>query len=527
MIARSAPRDISSDRLPGSLSLVAAERIFVTLALAFLGSLLIRTAWIADDAAIALRVVQNFVSGYGLRWNVADRVLTFTDPLWVLLLSAVDVVVRQPYIASWLVSIGLTIGAAAAIAVFGAVDAASGLLAIAVLTFSKAFVEYCASGFETPLVVALVAAFWITYWRTRGSAHRLRVLTAVASLCALTDPLATILLLPGLVVAGTFVERRTRIRAVAIGVAPLILWLAFATVYYGSPVPNPIVAAWHAPWHIGGLVRQGGYYLLDAVNDDPVAVAAIGGAAAVAISGFTAGGAPLVIGIVLFIVALVLSGGDALAGRSLVAPLVSAVMLLARCPWQRFREWLVVPFGVVVALGLAATGSPALSDSDFGKNIPAWDRWRGEPAPPSTEANGIRDERRLIYQTTGLMKGRRYIPLPDTSQAEVDVNDALAAGRQAIATDRVGLVGTVAGSRLYVVDRMGRGDAFLAHLRPGGEWRPGGVSREIPPGYMESLESQRNVIADPALAREYNRIEIITRAPLFSVRRMRAILTGR
>ena len=125
------------------------------------------------------------------------------------------------------------------------------------------------------------------------------------------------------------------------------------------------------------------------------------------------------------------------------------------------------------------------------------------------------------------MKGRRYIPLPDTSQAEVEVNGALAAGRRAIATDRVGLIGTVAGSRLYVVDRMGRGDPLLARLRPGGEWRPGGVSREIPPGYMESLESQRNVIADPALAREYNRIEIITRAPLFSARRVRAIVTGR
>ena len=43
---------------------------------------LLRTAWLCDDAYISFRVVENAVSGHGLRWNVADRVQVFTHPLW-------------------------------------------------------------------------------------------------------------------------------------------------------------------------------------------------------------------------------------------------------------------------------------------------------------------------------------------------------------------------------------------------------------------------------------------------------------
>ena len=49
---------------------------------------LLRTAWLCDDAYITFRTVDNFIDGYGLRWNVAERVQTFTHPLWLFVLSA-------------------------------------------------------------------------------------------------------------------------------------------------------------------------------------------------------------------------------------------------------------------------------------------------------------------------------------------------------------------------------------------------------------------------------------------------------
>lgn len=39
----------------------------------------------AEDAFISFRVVHNFVEGYGLRWDIDERVQVFTNPLWTLL----------------------------------------------------------------------------------------------------------------------------------------------------------------------------------------------------------------------------------------------------------------------------------------------------------------------------------------------------------------------------------------------------------------------------------------------------------
>jgi hypothetical protein len=43
--------------------------------------------YICDDAFITFRTVDNFIHGYGLRWNTIERVQTFTNPLWMFLVS--------------------------------------------------------------------------------------------------------------------------------------------------------------------------------------------------------------------------------------------------------------------------------------------------------------------------------------------------------------------------------------------------------------------------------------------------------
>ena len=54
---------------------------------ALFAAVALRNAWLAEDAYITFRTVDNFVNGYGLRWNAADRVQVFTHPLWLLLVS--------------------------------------------------------------------------------------------------------------------------------------------------------------------------------------------------------------------------------------------------------------------------------------------------------------------------------------------------------------------------------------------------------------------------------------------------------
>ena len=55
------------------------------------------SAWIQDDAFITLRTVDNFVEGYGLRWNPAERVQSYTHPLWMFLLSGLYFFTREAY----------------------------------------------------------------------------------------------------------------------------------------------------------------------------------------------------------------------------------------------------------------------------------------------------------------------------------------------------------------------------------------------------------------------------------------------
>ena len=66
-------------------------------------------------------------------------------------------------------------------------------------------------------------------------------------------------------------------------------------------------------------------------------------------------------------------------------------------------------------------------------------------------------------------------------------------------------------------------DPLLARL-PAGRWRIGHFERPLPDGYWESLDADRNLIRDPAVHELYDVIRTVTRGPLWSLERWRAIL---
>src|SRR5437879_502662 len=63
-----------------------ALRLFVFV---FFVWVLLRNTWICEDAFITYRVSDNWIHGFGLRWNPLDRVQVYTHPLWLLCISAV------------------------------------------------------------------------------------------------------------------------------------------------------------------------------------------------------------------------------------------------------------------------------------------------------------------------------------------------------------------------------------------------------------------------------------------------------
>ena len=65
-------------------------------ALAVLG-LVLKDAWVCDDAYITFRHVDHLWLGHGLQWNVGERVQGSTHPLWLLLLALLQPVTGEPF----------------------------------------------------------------------------------------------------------------------------------------------------------------------------------------------------------------------------------------------------------------------------------------------------------------------------------------------------------------------------------------------------------------------------------------------
>ena len=122
------------------------DRLYKAVAMLLFGAVLIRTAWLAEDAFITFRTIDNFVHGYGLTWNVAERVQAYSNPLWMLLL--IPFYWLSGEIVYTAMAVSMAVSAAAVLVLCARLPGASALLAACILVCSKAFVDYSTSGLE-------------------------------------------------------------------------------------------------------------------------------------------------------------------------------------------------------------------------------------------------------------------------------------------------------------------------------------------------------------------------------------------
>ena len=120
--------------------------------------ILFRTAWITDDAAITLRTVLNVTHGFGLTFNIAERVQTFTHPLCMGLLTVGYLLIGNVYTTTFALAMILSV-LVFWLTLTRAVSAFQAMTGAVVLLFSSAFVDFSTSGLENPLANGLVAAF--------------------------------------------------------------------------------------------------------------------------------------------------------------------------------------------------------------------------------------------------------------------------------------------------------------------------------------------------------------------------------
>lgn len=481
---------------------------------------LIRTAWMSDDAYITLRTVDNFVNGYGLTWNVAERVQSFTHPLWMLLLSAVYFVTREAYYSTLALSALVSVAAVVLLLRYVATPSPwSVLVGGAALILSKAFVDYSTSGLENPLTHLLLALFFIVYLRPLPAPRKLLLLSLITALIAV-NRIDAVLLVSVAFLLVLFEERaflrRHPLHALgrmALGFAPFVAWEAFSLVYYGFLVPNTAFAKLNTGIPEADLLRQGLTYLVASTRIDYFTSVCILAGTVLALLARRARITAMVLAAFLYLVYVVWIGGDFMSGRFLAAPLFCVVGALTASGMLDRPQVGRFALGAVLVLGLLQPTSPLWGDRTYpcGEGI--------------SRTTGIDDERDCYVPYTGLARQRAGQPVTPKHYWLADGLRARSDPLKVQLASGVGFFGYGIGPEAYVVDLNALGDPLLARLPvpPEKKWRIGHFERLIPAGYLETLASGENKLCDPGVAEYYDRLMIVVRAPVWDAERWRTI----
>jgi arabinofuranosyltransferase len=496
------------------------SRYFPFLVFSLFSLAFINTAWVADDAYITFRVVDNALNGYGLTWNPGERVQVYTHPLWFFLLLAGSAIHNSPYYVSLILSYLCVVGAlffAWKILLShrecGNASLILALLIICSLLFSKAFIDYMSSGLENPLGYLLVTVFLWIWFEKNESRHFLLGLTFVASAMYLNRPDSIVLIFPAFLYAllTNRTHWRKRIAIVLLGGVPVLAWVLFSLAYYGSTVPNTALAKLSTGISAMDYIIQSARYFQHTLNMDYMTILLLVAGCLVGFLQPSLRWRGLSSGLLAWCAYLFMVGSDYMAGRFFSVPVLFSAILCARaaCAYP-FREFCSAVL-VIMLLSVPQLEYTLFSPVDY-------KGYRRE--------FGIADERGFYYQGTGLLPvlknnahSVQHLWLYLGGKIKLQYG-----GNKKYYTHNIGMMPYAAGPGFLWIDGLALSDAFTARLpaRPGS--RVGHYSRSVPFGYLDSVVTGTNQIADPALARLYDDVLLATTGDIFHSERFAAIL---
>ncbi len=496
-------------------------------------------AWISDDAYITFRVVDNAVNGYGLRWNIDERVQVYTHPLWLL----IHIQFYYFYRNIFLLDIGISaVLAAAAVGVAMRIMDSGRLhkivLILLPLALSKAFRNHIINGLEAPLMLFLLAWFWHDYLRTPERIYRLLTIASLVLLTRLDGIMVMVLPMLWRVVNIRF--RQFSIPRALAATAPITGWFAFCLVYYGFLFPNTKYAKLNTGLNTQDYIARGWVYY------DEFKVFDRFGYLIICFSLCCAAGlvlwtlynrlrdkttdlrpliiAPIMGGSILLHVAYVIRvAGDFMDGRFFVTPLFLAVILIYYA-LSRVHPLILA----LITIGMA--------------NI-AVNRYNYDSTHNYVVRYGISNERQFyawkqalfrrggfITDTlngtlfSGVIRNRphdtKFIPKTWTLPPDFEHN------KPVMKTGYIGVTGYTAGPGHIIIDELALTDPLLARLprRLDYIWRAGHFERTIPQGYLYARKTGDTSRMVGSLAAYYQKLRLVTSAPLFSPERIEAVI---
>lgn len=496
------------------------KKTIVAALIAFSAIIFVRNAWLCDDAYITFRVVDNFINGYGLRWNIAERVQVYTHPLWMFLLSSFYYFTREIFFTSNAISITLSLLTISLAAFKLAKNYTNAILGLTILCLSKAFIDYSASGLENPLTHLLLVLFFITFFNSQTNKRKVLALTILTSFGVLNRMDTLLIFAPALGYAifehlktATDEKMPSKIAKtlgiLILGFLPFILWEIFSIFYYGFPFPNTAYAKLNTGIPAMKLARQGLYYLTASFPERTDLVTPIIVFAGALIAIFTKGLKKKCIaaGILFYILYIIKIGGGFMMNRFLAAPLLCAVIIISRSKLFDKNTVLIPALATVIILGLVSPFNPVKSGINYehtNDNVFVFNK-------------GISDERGFYYKHSGLLKALKGEKMPSHQWVDQGIELKEKKPFSLIYYTSVGYLGFFAGPHTSIIDPVALCDPLLARLPVPKKkyWRIGHFERIIPYGYVGSMHIAQTQFKDKGLEQFYYRLSKIISGDLF------------
>ncbi len=480
-------------------------------------------SWVADDAFITFRVVAQFLNGYGLRWNIDERVQVYSHPLWMLMEIPAYFISGNVFYSSLMLSVLTALPAAQFL--FRARDSSylhRTVLLLMPLSLCCVIHDFVSCGLENPLTLCLLGWFFTTLLKTPERGTRLFF---IASLCLLSRFDNMVLLLPSLVwIACTQRRRPHFLRQSIAAFAPLWAWFGFCLFYYGFIFPNTKYAKLNTGIPSVAYVKQGLHYVANLWRYDWSAAVIITSALiCTAVILLRRKQTPyrgitllMGLGIACDLAYITYVGGDFMSGRFYVSSFYLSLLLLY-LNLGGYSLRFLGHFAYVLALMAGLQSYYFDPDNAVIREI----------------SDGIINERMYYWYDLGLFNDTESWVRNDTYQYMAmlgyhayDPNDGWK-GNYAVEYDSVGMFGYYANPIVIVIDDNALSDPLLARLPIAGAtqhwWRIGHFSRAIPEGYLNARYWEDSSQMPDGLRQYYDKLRLITSGVLTDPDRLEAI----
>ncbi|MFY0672910.1 MAG: hypothetical protein JXQ87_05875 [Bacteroidia bacterium] len=474
--------------------------------------LVVLNAWVCDDAFISFRTVDNFVNGFGLRYNVVERVQTFTNPLLVIILLPIHAIFKGiSQDAIYYESLGLSfllLGLFLYLLNLLIKSLLNRSIVLFLLCINVPIIDFFTSGLENSINYVLTVIVLLAI--VKNKPNSIAFFSGVMVLSRLD---LLIFVLPCIAYYAIYEKRNISLFSfLGLFVFPWAAWEVFSLVYYGTPIPNSVIAKVGFDPSFKSVVYNDLNYLFGTYYWYPIAflmpiVLFLNLDFKKNSQGF------FLIGACAYLLFPFLGGGDFMAGRFQTVPTLALIVLSGVNGFKMdFRKVLALLLVVFFVHPNSLIGQFEKTATKGKKN---------------NVFSKVADEKMFYFYNTSLMRktlkresiSHTWLKLGEIDLGERDMDSV-------IVWLMAGFKSYCAGSNKYITDKIGLTDPLLSRLpcNEPNEWRPGHATKKYPKGYLETILNTENLIEDEKIRVLYDDILLVTRSEeLFTKERWAAI----